>query len=146
MEPWVNVVELHAEYARKRIAWMHPVCVEKFLGFQDHLIDAFNRERTGTLFLCYEAYRSPQRQHELTLKRPVVTKAKPWRSLHQYGLAADFVPWVRHENGNGTWSWDEDHDYAFLKAEAPQFNLWVPIPWDRCHVEYEDTKEIGEYV
>jgi peptidoglycan L-alanyl-D-glutamate endopeptidase CwlK len=54
----------------------------------------------------FEGYRSPRRQQLLyaqgrTLPGPVVTRALPWKSYHQYGLAADFVLFE-----NGQWSWD----------------------------------------
>src|SRR5689334_16310672 len=57
-------------------------------------------------FRIFEAFRSPQRQAFLYAQgrtRPgaIVTKARPWQSYHQYGLAADFVLFE-----NNAWSWD----------------------------------------
>jgi peptidoglycan L-alanyl-D-glutamate endopeptidase CwlK len=51
----------------------------------------------------FEAFRSPQRQGMLERKRPKVTWVGPWGSIHQYGLAVDFV--IRKPNGG--WSWDD---------------------------------------
>lgn len=47
-------------------------------------------------FQVFEAYRSPQRQRMLfaqgrTAPGDIVTKARPWSSYHQFGLAVDFV-------------------------------------------------------
>ncbi len=60
----------------------------------------------GIPFRIFEAYRSPQRQRWLWdqgRSRPgaIVTKAQPWESYHQYGLASDLVLHV-----DGQWSWD----------------------------------------
>jgi peptidoglycan L-alanyl-D-glutamate endopeptidase CwlK len=60
-------------------------------------------------FKLFEGYRSPQRQKYLyntvrtssSGKKYRVTKAKAWRSYHQYGVAADFVLHI-----NGKWSWN----------------------------------------
>lgn len=57
-------------------------------------------------FEVFEAFRSPERQRYLyakgrTTPGPIVTKARPWSSYHQYGLAADFVLKI-----NGSWSWE----------------------------------------
>lgn len=51
----------------------------------------------------FEAFRTPQRQGVLAKKRPRVTWVKSWGSIHQYGLAVDFV--IRKSNGG--WSWDD---------------------------------------
>ena len=60
----------------------------------------------GHPFRLFEAFRTPERQTDLYAQgrsKPgaIVTYQPPWRSYHQYGLAADFVLYV-----NGTWSWD----------------------------------------
>ena len=56
-------------------------------------------------FRLFEGFRSPERQQYLyaqgrTRPGPIVTKARPWTSYHQYGLAGDFVLFE-----NGAWSW-----------------------------------------
>lgn len=63
-------------------------------------------------FKVFEAYRYPQRQSRLYQQGrgtpgPVVTRAKPWESYHQYGLACDFVLFI-----NGGWSWDAAGAFA----------------------------------
>lgn len=59
-------------------------------------------------FKIFEAWRSPQRQAALYAQGrsankpgPILTRAQPWQSYHQFGLAADFVLVV-----NGKWDWD----------------------------------------
>ena len=61
----------------------------------------------GIPFRVFEAFRTPQRQQALweqgrTRAGAIVTKARPWTSYHQYGLAADFVLFQ-----NNSWSWDD---------------------------------------
>ncbi len=58
-------------------------------------------------FEVFEAFRTPTRQQYLYAQgrtRPgaKVTWAGPWSSIHQYGLAVDFVL-----KKNGKWSWDD---------------------------------------
>lgn len=59
------------------------------------------------------------------------SKAAPFHSSHQMGLAVDFVPWI-----DGKWSWDNGHDYQLLKVEAEKLGLTRPISWDLVHVEH----------
>ena len=46
------------------------------------------RERHGYEMVLLEGYRGPQRQAELAALGPDVTRARPFESWHQYGLAA----------------------------------------------------------
>jgi len=61
----------------------------------------------GLPFRIFEGFRSPARQDMLyrqgrTAPGNVVTNARAWESLHQYGLAADFVLYE-----DGKWSWED---------------------------------------
>ena len=57
-------------------------------------------------------FRTPQQQAELFKKRPKVTNADAWQSIHNYGLAFDIV--LLYDNdGNGTFeeaSWNTKRD------------------------------------
>ena len=80
----------------------------------------------------FEGYRSPQRQDELFSQgrsRPgaIVTRAKSWQSLHQYGLAADIAFMI-----DGKWSWEG------------AFDKLVPI-FQRCGLEWYGTGDAGHY-
>ncbi len=71
-------------------------------------------------FRLFEGFRSPQRQQHLysqgrTRPGSIVSRARPWQSFHQYGVAGDFVLYER-----GRWSWDTTGE----RGE------W----WDRLHV------------
>ena len=81
----------------------------------------------GIPFRLFEGFRSPQRQQYLyaqgrTRPGPVITKAPPWSSYHQYGLAGDFVLFE-----NGQWSWDSSgprtHFWTRLQAAGKQLGL-----------------------
>lgn len=109
---------------------LHPELRHVFVGLSERLLIAYHSGETKTRFEFFEGYRSPERQDYL-FSITKTTKARPWQSAHQYGLAADFVP--RH---NGRWSWDGHHDYEFLKKAAREFGMDVPIAWDLCHVEH----------
>jgi peptidoglycan L-alanyl-D-glutamate endopeptidase CwlK len=69
-------------------------------------------------------FRSPEEQHVLFLKRPKVTNADSWQSIHNYGLAFDIVL-LYDKNGDGTFetaSWDNDKNWqmvvAFFKSKG----------------------------
>ena len=81
-------------------ACLHPVFREKSAA----LLAALEAE--GFAFRLFEGFRSPERQQRLyaqgrTLPGAIVTKARPWTSYHQYGLAGDFVIFAK-----GNWSWE----------------------------------------
>lgn len=118
---------------------LHPI----FRGaVEELLIDLdtqFRRGKTKSQFRLFEGYRSPQRQAELLAKKPPVTKAGPWESAHQYGLAADIVA-----SSGGLWSWHEKEDWDFLAERARIHGLSVPIPWDRPHVQHPRFRDFME--
>ncbi len=83
-------------------------------------------------FEVFEAFRTPERQAELysqgrTRPGDKVTWALPWQSMHQYGLAVDFVLKV-----GGKWSWDDSgpeaaywtrlHELARAQRMTPLYN------------------------
>lgn len=81
-------------------------------------------------FRVFETYRSPRRQRYMLLNKR--TKASPWESWHQWGLALDVVP-----IGPKGFTWEVDVSaWIFLKACAEQVGLRVPINWDRAHVQH----------
>lgn len=77
----------------------------------------------------FETYRHPERQKHLTED---VTKAPPWRSAHQYGLAVDFARPI----GKG-FDWNVSQaDWDALADAVYSNGLRVPYPsWDPGHVE-----------
>jgi len=87
-------------------------------------------------FKPFEGYRSPVRQmHLLTVDK--TTKAGPWESAHQYGLAVDFACRVIDKYGLGAgWSCPEDAPWQVLKSLARANGLDIPIEWDRGHVQH----------
>lgn len=76
----------------------------------------------------FEAYRHPARQQWL-LENTTATKAGPWESAHQYGLAVDLVP-----RPAGNWTWNEGLHWRLMKKAAVSHGLSVPISWDTAHV------------
>ena len=100
--------------------------------------DQLNKE--GHSFEVFESFRTPQRQAFLYAQgrtRPgsKVTKAPPWSSYHQYGLAVDFVLKV-----NGNWSWETKGKFAKgwqrLHALGDKLGL-EPLSWELPHLQYK---------
>src|SRR5690554_4599139 len=69
-------------------------------------------------------YRTPEQQDALFAKRPKVTNAKAWQSIHNYGLAFDIVI-LFDKDKNGTFetaSWKVDKHFKkvvdFFKSKG----------------------------
>ncbi|MBD9449730.1 glucosaminidase domain-containing protein [Rhizobium sp. RHZ01] len=93
-------------------------------------------------FEVFEAYRTPERQRMLyaqgrTAPGDIVTKARPWSSYHQYGLAVDFVLRI-----DGNWSWSSKGKFnkwwERLHAIGRANNL-EPLSWELPHLQYSGT-------
>ncbi|MHA7880370.1 MAG: M15 family metallopeptidase [Saccharospirillum sp.] len=116
----------------------------------EHLHPAFRAKASSVLdslaeeglpFRIFEGYRSPQRQRYLyaqgrTRAGAIVTKAKPWQSYHQYGVAADFVLYE-----NGRWCWDDRGKrrkwWQRLHEIAWEHGL-EPLSWELPHLQLKN--------
>jgi len=88
-----------------KISLLHPVLVAKVNNMLSEL------KHSGLPFAVFETWRSPSNQQAVFDAGN--SKAKAWRSWHQYGLAVDFVarPLVGSRH---VWSWSPDHDWQTL--------------------------------
>lgn len=82
---------------------LHPMLREKCLALDIALV------QKGIPLALFEGARAPARQVDLYAKGRgegapghFVTKARPWESGHQYGMAVDYVFLI-----NGQWTWNE---------------------------------------
>jgi peptidoglycan L-alanyl-D-glutamate endopeptidase CwlK len=71
----------------------------------------------GWDFQIFETWRTPARQQRLFEEGR--TKARAWRSWHQYGLAVDIVAMTP----GGDWSWDKKHDWRGLGNIGKAYGL-----------------------
>jgi peptidoglycan L-alanyl-D-glutamate endopeptidase CwlK len=115
-----------------KLEHLHPVLREKVEVLLEKLADE------NLPFRIFEGFRAPQRQRKLYAQGRmapgrIVTKAKPWRSNHQYGLAADFVIFKK-----GKWSWDDKGAkrkwWSRLHELAREVGL-RPLSWEKPHLE-----------
>lgn len=95
------------------ISKLHPAIRDKVRAIRDQL------QKEKIPFEVFEAFRTPERQANLwaqgrTKPGNKVTWVGPWKSIHQYGLAVDFVLFI-----DGQWKWDDSGDRS----------KW----WDRMH-------------
>lgn len=121
------------------ITLLHPKMRGPVKRLADYLIDSYETGRTKTRFEIFETFRSPLRQAYLAEKG--ASKAGPFESAHQFGLACDFVAYLSQAEASAFgakagWSWDDAHDWDYLKKAADLHGLGVPILWDRVHVEH----------
>lgn len=109
-------------------AGLHPSVREKYQLLQSRISHGFVVGATPTQFRLFETWRSPERQRMLYDQGN--SKALPYHSAHQHGLAGDFVGIVK-----GQPSWDQFLDWSYLHREAFKVGLDCSIPWDLGHVE-----------
>ncbi|MBU2113493.1 MAG: SH3 domain-containing protein [Gammaproteobacteria bacterium] len=94
-------------------------------------------------FRVFEGFRTPQRQRDLynqgrSKPGAKVTNADAWSSLHQYGVAADFVLYI-----DGKWSWDDKGErkawWKKLHQLALQHQL-EPLSWELPHLQLQQIQ------
>jgi peptidoglycan L-alanyl-D-glutamate endopeptidase CwlK len=114
---------------------LHPVMLLPVQRLLDELVRINNPLR------IFEGWRSPERQARLFRDARKVTRAKPWLSAHQYGLAVDFV--LPLGKGYG-WTWNvPPAHWQQLREAAVSVGLVVPSPgWDPGHVQHPFWDEV----
>lgn len=119
------------------LAKLHP----DFRWRAEKLVSALESEKIP--FRLFEGFRTPQRQRELyaqgrTTPGGIVTKAKPWQSYHQYGLAADFVLHI-----DDKWNWDDSGKrrswWKRLHEIAHEIGLET-LSWELPHVQLDGLR------
>lgn len=99
-------------------------------NLRDDLASMYVRGTIPVLFRPFETYRSPERQKAVFDSGN--SRAVPWFSPHNYGLACDFAPWTEERS----WHWNiPDEQWAWVGSTARRHGLDAPISWDRGHVE-----------
>ena len=116
---------------------IHPVARGQFIALANDLAEGHHLGIYKTLILPFEGWRSPVDQQKAFDKK--VSKARPWQSAHQYGLAVDFVPKI---NGKWVWGMASDPHWADLRKAATARGLRNVIDWDRPHVEHPVWMEL----
>ncbi|MAD75718.1 MAG: hypothetical protein CML20_13180 [Rheinheimera sp.] len=116
------------------MAHLHPVFRQKVELLLQDLLSA------QLPFKVFEGFRSPERQRDLFNQgrsRPGarVTNADAWSSMHQYGVAADFVLYI-----DGKWSWDDTGErkkwWQQLHKLADKQQL-QPLSWELPHLQMQ---------
>jgi hypothetical protein len=117
------VESLDADFRARVKAWITECCEQKLTPY------------------IYEGRRTMQRQAELwaigrTTLGKIVTKARPGQSYHNYGLAFDWVPLVRHPKKEGYYMAMFEDEAAYRKGAAiGKPHLIVPISWESGHLQ-----------
>jgi hypothetical protein len=129
--PWRNVDRVNRDPKM-----LHPAFRNRAL----RTVARLNAE--GIPFGIYEGMRGPWRQNHLyasgrNRSGRILTPVQAWDSLHQFGLAADFVLALE-----GRWSWDDDeahsHMWDRLEAVGADEGL-VSRPGERPHLQLADV-------
>ena len=135
------------------ISFLNPKFGRAVRRLHEYLIDSYETGRTKTRFEIFETFRDPKRQADLIKRK--VSKAGPWQSAHQFGLAVDLVPYLSPEEAIALgeyigervlpgWSWWSGHDYVYLADSARKFGLAAPIKWDPCHIEHPRFESVRD--
>lgn len=119
---------------RNRIDWelLHYKCQPGFLIVANRILDAFSNGELSQLYLAFDGYRAPQLQLDMVKRN--VSKALPWQSAHNYGMAVDFVGWNPAEQWN--WQPADSPDWGMIGRIAVNAGMLRPIAWDKPHVEH----------
>lgn len=127
----------------RALTLLHPKAVNAFTGLNTDLIELYETGKTRARYHLFEGYRSPERQAHLLSRK--TTKAAPWQSAHQYGLACDFVPYL-----DGVWTWTQyegmTEDRAQFTTALAKRGLWAPISWDPYHVEHPLWEKLSTWL
>ena len=119
------------------MAHLHPVFRKKVELLLQDLLSA------QLPFKVFEGFRSPERQRDLYKQgrsKPGarVTNADAWSSLHQCGVAADFVLYI-----DGKWSWDDSGErkkwWQQLHKLAAKHGL-QPLSWELPHLQMQQME------
>lgn len=101
----------------------------------------------GLNLYIYEGLRTCERQRELYAQgrtRPgrKVTNAGPGQSMHQYGLAIDFVPLKAHAKAAGMFEadWNAAKKYQVAQSIAAKHGL-RHLSWETPHLEDATLKD-----
>ncbi|MEP3417228.1 MAG: glycosyl hydrolase 108 family protein [Lentilitoribacter sp.] len=96
-------------------------------------------------FEVFEAFRTPSRQQYLyaqgrTRSGSKVTWAGPWSSIHQYGLAVDFVlkkngKWSWDDTGNNAAAWTRMHEIAKENGMTPIYSRKTGKLIEKPHIQ-----------
>lgn len=128
-----------------RIKQAHPKLRDKML--KDY-IAANNLLGKGARLRFAYVYRSPAEQRQLFIRRPKVTKADSWQSIHNYGLAFDIVLLYDNDN-NGTF---EEASYSQIKDfDKDTIADWVEVTnyfksqgWE-CGADWKSFKDAPHF-
>ncbi len=126
--------------ARRHFDELH----ERLAGRVSQLLEACKEK--GLKFKLFEAYRTPERQSHLfeqgrTRPGNIVSNAGVWRSMHNYGLAADLILDIPGINPWETRTVDGVDYMTFwkrMRVLAGKAGLKT-LSWDLPHVEMPDT-------
>lgn len=108
-----------------RIRFAHPAIREKLIRDYKFINNKFLGPGVRLRFSW--VYRSPEQQNKLFNKRPKVTYAKAWQSIHNYGLAFDIVL-LYDKNGDGNFeeaSWNRKRD-----GDGDNIADWMEVTWE----------------
>lgn len=149
--PYRRITILDENSIYRGVALLHPKLSAIATSLSKDLIRAYETGRTQFRFEIFETFRSPARQ--IRLKREGTSKAGPWQSAHQFGLAVDFVPFVSQAEASALgvkvgWYWPgiDDPCWKFLDSRARTFGVSRTLEWDGPHVEHPLFEEIAKTI
>ena len=118
------------------IELLYPPLANKIPQIQDEFY-----RKTGTNLVVLESLRTGMRQDYLysmgrTLQGSVITNAQAYQSLHQYGLAVDFIVDISPGIPGVQGPYSADADYHYLFELCRDYDLISGASWgDLGHVE-----------
>ena len=116
---------------------LHHECRADFYLLMGDLQRDFTHKKINVLFHPFEVYRHPHRQAEVLAQK--TSRARPYESAHQFGMAVDFVPF---DPATQRWSWRDGPHWDYLRVRAHARKLLNELDWDRAHVEHPKYRDM----
>ena len=143
-----NVAMLSGRIATEReLKTLHPKFARRCSVLYENLAAIHEAGRLKYRFEICEGFRHFSRQTALVAEG--VSKEEAWASAHNFGLAADFVPYLTPEEGKmlgrpSGWYWPKitDEAWKILHEQAPIAGVAHPLRWDGPHIEFLQFEEM----
>jgi len=129
------------------LALCHPEFARRAKALHEDLVRLYQSGSLQFRYEIFETFRSAERQDRLFVEG--VTKARAGESPHNFGLAADYVPYLTQAEAVALgvrpgWHWPvaSDKSWIMLGKRAAKAGLVRPISWDKPHVEFPGWKQV----
>ena len=132
---------------KRQLQTLHPKFARRASVLYENLALMHEAGRLQFRLEVFEGFRHFSRQQGLVAEG--VSKAGVWQSAHNFGLAADFVPYLDAEEARmlgrpAGWYWPKitDETWKILHEQAAIAGVAHPFSWDGPHIQLLNFDEM----